>query len=415
MVSEPTPDIVIVGAGPAGSALALLAARAGADVLLLDKAMFPREKTCGDGLTPRAVAALERIGLLEGVESVASHRVTGAYLRSPSGHVWRMNFDEGWFDLPDFGLIVPRYTLDAFLAEQAVSAGASFWPGTEAVDLLRDGRRVVGVAVRRDGRIAEIRASLTAIATGASIALLRRLGILPKMPPVILAARGYYSGVSGLEDVLEFHFEREMLPGYAWIFPMGDGRANVGVGLFSKGRPARPMRALEEFVRSEHVAGRFRDARLEGRIKSYPLRTDYPLYDAHGDGYILLGESLGLVNPVSGEGVDLALESAEIAAPVVLAALERGETTRRSLREYDRRLRHRFESYFRGMRILRDRAMVPTALDSLIRRSARDRELAKTVTGINLGVISPWVVAEKPNLIWRVLRHMVRRLTRWKP
>ncbi len=232
------------------------------------------------------------------------------------------------------------------------------------------------------------------------------------MPPVILAARGYYSGVSGLEEALEFYFQREMLPGYAWIFPLGDGRANVGVGIFPKNQSSTPQRMLADFVRSSPAADRFRNAHLEGKIKGYPLRTDYPLYDAHGDGYILLGESLGLVNPVSGEGIDLALESAEIAAPVVLKALERGRADARALKEYDRRLRRRFEGYFRGMRVLRDRAMVPTALDSLIRRSAQDRDLARTVTGINLGVVSPWVVIKKPGLMWRVLRHLARRVLR---
>ncbi len=172
------PDIVVVGAGPAGAALALSLARSGADVLLLDKARFPRDKTCGDGLTPRAVAALERLGLLDGVESIASQRVTGAHLHSPSGHDWRMSFDESLSELPPFGLIVPRYRLDAFLVEQAVAAGASFAPESEVVDLLREGRRVAGVIVRRDGKREEIRAPLTAIATGASIALLRKLGLL---------------------------------------------------------------------------------------------------------------------------------------------------------------------------------------------------------------------------------------------
>ncbi len=409
MAHTATPDIVVVGAGPAGSSLALLMARAGANVLLLDKARFPRDKTCGGGLTPRAMAVLERFGLLEAVESIAAQRVTGAHLRSPSGHVWRMEFDEIDSGLPPFGLIVPRYKLDEFLVEQAVAAGASFRPGAGVTDLMMEGRRVVGVTARHDGRREEILAPLTAIATGASISLLKRLRLLQRMPPVILAARGYYSGVTGLEGSLEFYFEGDMLPGYAWVFPMGDGRANVGMGMFPKGQRGSPRQMLEDFVRSGPAADRFRGARLDGRIKGYPLRTDYPLYDACGDGFILLGESMGLVNPVSGEGIDLALESAEIAAPVALSALERGNTGARSLKEYDRRLRRRFEGYFRGMRILRDRAMAPGVLDSLILRSARDPALARTVTGINLGVVSPWVVIKKPGLAWRVLRYLAHR------
>jgi flavin-dependent dehydrogenase len=200
------PDIVIVGAGPAGSALAIQMARAGADVFLLDRSSFPRDKTCGDGLTPRAVAALDRLGILDDLELLNLKRVTGALLRSPSGYVWRMAFADSGFDIPPFGLTVPRYQFDDFLAKQAISAGALFQPGLEATGLcIKDGQ-VVGITAVRDNLEQKICSKLTAVATGARTKLLRHLKLIDRAPSASIAVRGYYSGVTDLQDILEFYF-----------------------------------------------------------------------------------------------------------------------------------------------------------------------------------------------------------------
>ena len=407
-------DVVIVGAGPAGSGLAIQLVRKGVRVLLLDKEEFPREKTCGDGLTPRAVAVLERMGLLNDLlQELEPYRVEEAVLFSPSGHLWRMHFDHAGFGLPGFGLIVPRYRLDRFLVSKAVESGAEFLGGSQVVGFVRDSGKVVGVRIDSESGGRVVKAPLVAIATGANIGLHRELGLLQSMPPVVLSARGYFTNVSELGHAMEFYFESELMPGYAWIFPVDEKTANIGVGVFpGTGRRKNPYKMLNWFMREGQAAGRLTEARLQGQVKGYPLRTDYPSHPTFGDGFIMLGESIGLVNPVTGEGIDLALESAELAAEAVEHALERGDFSRKTLVVYEKMLRKRFGSYFSGMRVLRDRAVRPEAMDRIIRAASRDPKLARTVAGINLGVISPQAVLRQPKLVVRLVRYLAKRFFR---
>ena len=407
-------DVVIVGAGPAGSGLAIQLTRKGVRVLLLDKEEFPREKTCGDGLTPRAVAVLERMGLLNDLlRGLEPYRVEEAVLFSPSGHRWRMRFDHAGFGLPDFGLIVPRYKLDGFLVSKAVESGAEFLGKSQVIGFVREGGKVVGVRIVGESGERVIRSPLTAIATGANIGLHKELGLLQSMPPVVLSARGYFTDVSGLGHAMEFYFESQLMPGYAWIFPVDGKTANIGVGVFpGSGHKLNPYKMLEWFMQEGQAAGRLTGARLQGQVKGYPLRTDYPSHPTFGDGFILLGESIGLVNPVTGEGIDLALESAELAAEAVEHALERRDFSRKTLVVYDRMLRKRFGSYFSGMRVLRDRAVRPEAMDRIIRAASSDPKLARTVAGINLGVVSPQAVLRQPKLVVRLARYLAGKFFR---
>jgi flavin-dependent dehydrogenase len=210
------------------------------------------------------------------------------------------------------------------------------------------------------------------------------------MPRGVNAIRGYFEGVGDLSDEFEFYFDREFSPGYAWVFPLAGGRANIGLGLFSRrnGKEAHNLpRALSEFMARR---GRLRDARPLGLPKGYPIRIDFPRGPATGDGFLLVGEALGLVNPVTGEGIDLAMESAEIAAEAIDAALARGDMSARGLRAYEHALRARYASFFRGVHLLLRLATTPRAINVLIRQAQRRPQLARTIAGINLGVASPW-------------------------
>ncbi|MGC8782705.1 MAG: NAD(P)/FAD-dependent oxidoreductase, partial [Anaerolineae bacterium] len=191
-------EVVIVGAGPAGSTLAALLAGRGHDVLLLDRAVFPRDKTCGDGLTPRAVAALGRLGLLDDLRSNGYREIRGALLRAPDGGRWHMRFADFDLGLPAFGLVIPRRELDEHLRRHAVGRGARFRGGVDVARPLygearTSGRRVVaGVEARTAGGTLVVQARLTVVATGAAIGLLRAFGVLSVMPPGINAIRGYF-------------------------------------------------------------------------------------------------------------------------------------------------------------------------------------------------------------------------------
>lgn len=398
-------DVLVVGAGPAGSTTAYLLARQGWDVLLVDRAHFPRPKTCGDGLTPRAVAALHRLGLLPQLLEAGYPRVEGARMVAPAGHEWGVRFAEVVRQMPGYGLSVPRVELDEWLRRQAVSAGARFLGGFHAQAALRGDGLVNGVQGWLAGQVQTIHARLTVAATGVSIGLPRTLGVMDRLPPVVQAVRAYFEGVEGLDGTFEFHFYCQLPSGYAWIFPGPKGQANVGLGLFPAGGPhhTNPKELLNEFLNQPHVRQRFRNARLLGQFQAHPLRTDYPDSPVCGPGFLLVGEAAGLVNPVTGEGIDLALESGEIAAAIVGDALAQGDVSARALRRYERTLHRRFARWFVGLRRLAPWVMRPQALNILIAKAARWPELGRTIVGVILGTASPWL-AFSPRTWWYILR-----------
>lgn len=392
-----TAEVAIVGAGPAGSTLAALLAGRGHDVLLLDRATFPRDKTCGDGLTPRAVGVLERLGLVDGLLAHGYRRIHAALLRAPNGDRWLMRFADYDLGLPAFGLVVPRFELDDYLRRYAVSRGARFLGGVDVerplyrASAATSRRAVIGVEARTAAGPIQVYARITVLATGAAIGLLRAFGVLQAMPPGINAIRGYFAGVPDLADAFEFYFDADLAPGYGWVFPLGEGRANIGLGVLARNGagPAPNLRSrLNEFLRRyERLAA----AVPLGPAKGYPIRIDFPRCRTSGDGFLVIGEAAGLVNPVTGEGIDLALESAERAAEAIAAALAAGDATAAGLRRYERELHGRYAGFFRGIRVLLRLATGPRALNVLIRRAPHRPYLARTIAGINLGVASPWL------------------------
>jgi geranylgeranyl reductase family protein len=396
-------DVVVAGAGPAGSTAAALLAARGWHVLLVDRAVFPRNKTCGDGLTPRAIPVLERLGVLAALKDSGHQVVKGARLIAPDETEWHLDFSEHNLELPPFGLVIPRHTLDRVLCQYAVTRGAQFLPGVHATGPLRDGAAVVGLQGRIGDRLVSLIAPLTILATGANIGLLRAFGLLETMPPGINAVRGYFAGVPDLADELEFYFDAALAPGYGWVFPLGDGRANIGLGTpvrSGAGSAVPPLhRRMAEFL-ARHP--RLQAARSEGPLSGYPLRTDYPSCRSYGGGFLLAGEAAGLVNPVTGEGIDLALESAELAAKVADEALRQGDTSSRRLAPYDSALYARYAGFFRGARLLLRLATGPRAINILIRQALRKPHLANVIAGINTGTISPYA-AFTPRVWWDIL------------
>lgn len=330
-------DVSIVGAGPAGSAAAYFLAKAGLRVALLDKFDFPRDKTCGDGLTPRAVKVLDEMGVLPQVKQNAQ-RCSAITIRHSDEVTYRLELSH-LKDLPHDILVLPRLILDDVLREHAVAAGAEFIPRAKVEALIRTPNGSARLEMD-DGRSLEC--GLVIIATGSNATLLRQHGLLRRTPPINLAARTYFENVNGLDDTTVLFFDQIELPGYGWVFPTGPGTANVGCGVFFDSHTPQPSQLRHLIQNHPYLSRILHNARQVGPIKGYPLRTDFsPAYSGN-DWILVIGEAAGLVNPISGEGIDYALESAQLAANAILSTW-RGQPSKVLQSKYRAALTEKFQ------------------------------------------------------------------------
>ncbi|MGZ4508375.1 MAG: geranylgeranyl reductase family protein [Blastococcus sp.] len=358
-------DVVVVGAGPAGSSAAYWLAKAGLDVVVLEKARFPREKVCGDGLTPRGVKALEDMGI---DTSPAAGWVRHKGLRVHGGG---QVVEVDWPTLnrwPGYSLVRSRRELDAMLAAHAETAGARLHTEVTVTEpLLDDAGRVAGVhaQVGPDKRPVTWRAPLVVSAEGLSGRLAKSLGLVRREDrPLGVAVRRYVRTPRTDDDYLDISFDltasgpsADSMPGYGWVFGMGDGTANVGFGLLdtrrSTGADHRAvLRAWldtlppEWELGEEHAVTPLRGAGLPMALHRQP---------AYSRGLLLTGDAAGLVNPFNGEGISYAMETGRMAAETAAQALvlPEGPAREDALRRYPARLRAEYGRHHRlGMGFL---------------------------------------------------------------
>ena len=310
-------DVVVVGAGPAGSAAAAWAARAGRDVLVVDSAQFPRDKACGDGLTPRAVAELERLGLGPWLDSRIRHR--GLRMSGFGGEV---EIDWPGPSFPSTGSAVPRTELDDRIREVAADEGAKMLLGVKAVGVQHDSSGRVASLQLDSG--ASIGCTDLIVADGARSTLGRVLGREWHKETVYgVAIRGYIATPRSNEPWITSHLELrspdgELLPGYGWIFPLGNGEVNIGVGaLATAKRPAdvalRPLMSYYTSLRREEW-GFDGEPRL-GMSALLPMAG--AVSGVAGPNWMLIGDAAACVNPLNGEGIDYGLETGRLAAELL--------------------------------------------------------------------------------------------------
>ncbi|SCE82287.1 geranylgeranyl reductase family protein [Micromonospora mirobrigensis] len=354
-------DVIVVGAGPGGSATAYHLARHGVRVLLLEKTEFPREKVCGDGLTPRAVRQLIRMGVDTSPEAGWLHNKG---LRVIGGGV-RLELD--WPDLasfPNYGLVRTRLDFDDLLAQRAVAAGAKLRTGVNVLGpVLGADDRVVGVQaeVGPDKEPVSFHAPLVVAADGVSGRFPLALGLAKREDrPIGVAVRRYYkSPAKHDDDYLESWLELRakgsdaLLPGYGWIFGLGDGRVNVGLGVLNSsaafGKTNYRRLLTDWLANTPQDWGMTDETNAEGPILGAALPMGFNRVPHYTRGVLLVGDSGGMVNPFNGEGIAYAMESGELAAEVAVQALARpaGPERERALMAYPQELKARFGGYYR--------------------------------------------------------------------
>ena len=362
-------DVLVVGGGPSGSSCAYWLAEAGWDVAVVEKKVFPRVKTCGDGLTPRSVRQIADMGI-EGALAGA-HRFSG--LRT---HAYGKVLDLAWPDHPSFpsyGYVITRHDLDAIVNERAVKAGATVWQGTEAVEPLfgdsppgvgtpagvRGLPSCVGAVVREKatGGTREVRARYVVVADGANSRFGRALGTTrDRSQPMGMALRGYYTSPGHDQPFIESHLDirdddGKVVPGYGWIFPLGDGRVNVGVGLLSTDRRWKGVNTstlMEHFVGWAPKEWELSPSTCLGPPTGGKLPMGLAVGPRVGATTLVVGDAAGSINPFNGEGIAYGYETGRMAAASLGEALC-GDGPE-ALDRYEARLEDAYGLYFRVAR-----------------------------------------------------------------
>jgi geranylgeranyl reductase family protein len=362
-VSEPATrdaDVVVVGAGPAGSATAYHLARTGLHVALLEKTSFPREKVCGDGLTPRAVRSLVSMGLDTSEQAGWVHnkglRIIGGGMR----------LEIPWPELasyPSYGLVRPRTDFDDVLARQAVKAGAVLHEETTVTAPVLDDRtgHITGVTTKGEAGEITYRAPLVVAADGNSSRLSLAMGLHKRDDrPMGVAVRTYYTSPRHEDDWLESWLELwdrgddgrdRLLPGYGWVFGVGDGTSNVGLGILNTSTAWGQVDykdLLRRWLDQTPEEWGFREENRTQPVRGAALPMGFNRQPHYTRGLVLVGDSGGMVNPFNGEGIAYAMESGEIAAEVIAQALARStaDGRERAMQAYPQVLKSAYGGYY---------------------------------------------------------------------
>ena len=380
-------DVIVVGAGPAGAATAAALAQKGHDVLLLDRHQFPRDKTCGDAVPAGAIELLWRLGMHEKVEKAVErgelYPVEGMLLVSPRGHELHAKFNHGAQGADSY--VAPRIYFDALIQEHAVASGAEFCQAQVKAPIVENGK-VVGVQVQGNGRVQEMRARLVVGADGVTSAIARNLR--PKNEQHLdghraVALRAYIEDIEEFPREVEFYLYKDILPGYAWIFPVGKNKANIGLGMrldHFRQKKYNLEKMLKDFLEMPAIKKRLLRGGQLRDVATWQLNFGSQKHLQHVfDGAILVGDAAGFINPLTGGGIHNSLVSADLAAQVADKALKANDVSRSKMQVYEQLCHEQmWESMRNSFWMQRTFMHFPILVDFLVKRMKENSQLAKT-------------------------------------
>jgi geranylgeranyl reductase family protein len=387
-------DVVVIGGGPSGSSCAYWLSNAGYRVALVEKKTFPREKTCGDGLTPRAVHQLDNMGLLPELEQF--HRYDG--LRSLG---FGRTLELKWPDhpiLPSYGYVVRRRDIDSMVARHAEKAGVDLYMGSEAKEpeFSDDGKvSTVYIEDKNGGRFA-LNTRYVSVCEGSTPRFGRHLGLVrDKSYPMGMAIRGYYQSPMHDDPWIESHLDivdknGDFLPGYGWIFPVGDGTINVGVGLLSTFKGYKNINTSKLMETFASIAPGYWEISPEtscGAPTGGKLPTGGSTGPKVGANWVVAGDSAGLVNPFNGEGIAYGYETGAMAAEAIIRALKNDDP--RELHTYTEALTNEFGQYYKVARLFVKTIGNPRVMRECVRVGMHSEPLMSWLLRIMANLMRP--------------------------
>lgn len=387
-------DVAIVGAGPGGAMTAQRLAQKGVKVVLLEKNRVPWLKTCGDLVTREGLEALARSGLEDWIAKFK--QVNWLRFSSPDEQVLDVHLEGDVI-----ARMIPRREMDELLVKEAVRHGAQ----------LMEGRRVDTASVAENGvqvnaNGAQVEAQMLILADGSHAPVTRSLGLFREKVDLI-AVRQYLAGDVDPNGPLEFHFQANVIPGYTWMFPIGNGLLNVGAGTYYQRSRAKEvdLRAVVEQFKARHPlqADRLAGTEPQGPVRGHPLHTHLGGTRTHADRTLVVGDAAGLVGPFTGEGIAAALRSGECAAETVWQALQAGDFSARQLAPYSKALEGRYKADQLAARILRSTLRMPALLNRFIHNLCQDAAMARRFALVYLDELSPWELLQPGYVLRAVL------------
>jgi geranylgeranyl reductase family protein len=400
-------DVLIVGGGPGGSALAFHLAQKGVKVIVLEAHAYPRDKICGDAVSAVALAELQRMGITNLSAFAATNPVNDVALFVGQERITvDISTPEG---LPFQGRIIPRLKLDNWIYEAAVKAGAMYWQNTRLTDYSVCSDHVLA-EVRQGDEITSLKARMLVGADGSNSTVGRILyGAKASEDYQLLGLRSYYEGINGPNDRCDIFFTGENFPGLFWLFPTGPDTANIGSAMIASTLPQNGTHVktllADQIATNRNLAERVGSGRMVGKVQGWPLTFRDPRRKVISHRLLLIGDAAGLINPLSGDGIQYALLSARWAAECLFGCVERNDFSVGALEPYRVKLR-RETAYDMALsnlliQVTRNRTFTPVWMEILkifFECSRQDKAYAAVIAGIFDGTL-PSYKALDPSFI----------------
>jgi len=380
-------DLIIVGAGPAGSAAALYAHRIGLKAILLDKEKFPRDKICGDAISGKSMTILKDLDLLDEAQKLPGAYVDTITFGSPDHREVNIGLIQSEDKTIPTGLVIRREVFDHFLFSKAKEVTENVQEEFSVKDLIVENGFVKGIVGKgKNGDEVKLFAKVVIGADGFKSIVARKTGLYSHDPEHwVVALRQYYKNVKGVNKQIELHYVDTVQPGYLWIFPLEDGKANVGIGMHHNSLKKRNIdlkKAMKHALKNPPFDERFKESEPLEEPKGWNLPVGSLHRKCYGNGFMLLGDAAGLIDPFTGEGIGNAMYSARAAVNIAKRAIQSNDLSEQFLSEYDRQLWSEIGDELQVSTKLQKIGRIRFLLNFVINKASRSRQVKEIISGM---------------------------------